>query len=272
MSALNHIRLAALATHDISSLIRAIGEPLFGAELLMFLNRICGAEHCAIFDWHAGSPRQLIAISVDGSDQATRRTSQYLSTGLWRHDQAFKCTQDQVISPTPSIQHVDIRDLPHNDLRHEIYESSQVRQRLLLCGDGNRNGPVLSILRSERKGCMSESETVALASVSHALLSILGKQNEITWQRDRLSSALTSLETIQSCIQRAPEHLPRREAEVCARIVYGISTIGIALDLDIGEQTVTTYRKRAYQRLGIASQRELLTWYMERWALHTSIH
>ncbi|MEC3947665.1 helix-turn-helix transcriptional regulator [Sphingobium sp. HWE2-09] len=259
-------------SHDISTLIRAIGEPAFGVELLGFLNKVCGAEHCAIFDWHGEAPRQRVAISHDGSSQAYRRTSQYLSTGLWQDDLAFKCTRDQVSSRTPSIQRIDIRDLPHNDLRHIIYELSHVRQRLLLCGDGNRNGPVLSILRGERRGCVSESETAALESVSVTLLSILGKQNEIAWQRDRLSSALSSLETIEACIQKAPEGLPRRETEVCARIVYGISTIGIALDLDIGEQTVTTYRKRAYQRLGIGSQRELLTWYMERWALHSTIH
>ncbi|MET0366173.1 MAG: hypothetical protein ABW169_16135, partial [Sphingobium sp.] len=119
-------------SHDISALIRAIGEPVFGMELLGFLHKLCGAEHCAIFDWNGESPRHLIAISFDGSDQAYRRTSQYLSTGLWQDDQAFKCTRDQVGSRTPSIQRVDIRDLPHNDLRHVIYESSHVRQRLLL--------------------------------------------------------------------------------------------------------------------------------------------
>nr|ART90100.1 hypothetical protein [uncultured bacterium] len=31
------------------------------------------------------------------------------------------------------------------------------------------------------------------------------------------------------------------------------------------EETVKTYRKRAYQRLAIGSERELLTWYLARW-------
>ena len=41
--------------------------------------------------------------------------------------------------------------------------------------------------------------------------------------------------------------------------------MGIASRLNIGEETVKTYRKRAYQRLGKATQRELLNWYIERW-------
>jgi DNA-binding CsgD family transcriptional regulator len=60
--------------------------------------------------------------------------------------------------------------------------------------------------------------------------------------------------------------LPRREAEVCARILYGMSSVGIALDLSVSEETVKTYRKRAYQRLNIGSERELLTWYLARWS------
>ena len=48
-----------------------------------------------------------------------------------------------------------------------------------------------------------------------------------------------------------------------ARILYGLSAAGIAVDLGIGIESVTTYRKRAYRRLGIATQRELLVWYLK---------
>jgi DNA-binding CsgD family transcriptional regulator len=72
------------------------------------------------------------------------------------------------------------------------------------------------------------------------------------------------LPEIESCIV-ATSPLPRREAEVCARILYGLSSVGIALDLSVSEETVKTYRKRAYQRLVIGSERELLTWYLSHW-------
>ena len=35
-----------------------------------------------------------------------------------------------------------------------------------------------------------------------------------------------------------------------------------ALDLEVGEETVATYRKRAYQRLGIGSRHELFQLYL----------
>ena len=213
----------------------------------------------------------MIAISSDGSDRANYRASQYIDTGLWQGDQAFKGTRDQVLRKSPFMQRLDIRDLPHSELRHMIYESNHIRQRLLLCGDGNRGGPVLSILRSDRRGCFSNDETMRLQAVAEVLLSVLSKHNEFAWRHDTLSSALKSLETIEACLRCAPEQLPRRECEVCARIIYGIGTGGIALDLDIGEQTVNTYRKRAYQRLGISCERELLAWYMDQWMVQTRI-
>ena len=72
---------------------------------------------------------------------------------------------------------------------------------------------------------------------------------------------------IENTVATSSFGLPRRELEVCARILYGISSEGIALELGISEQTVITYRKRTYERLGIATSRELLLWYLD---LHRS--
>jgi DNA-binding CsgD family transcriptional regulator len=51
--------------------------------------------------------------------------------------------------------------------------------------------------------------------------------------------------------------LTTRELEVCERILLGYTSIGIGLDLDIALSSVLTYRKRAYQKLGISTQAQL---------------
>ena len=48
-------------------------------------------------------------------------------------------------------------------------------------------------------------------------------------------TALTGLPDIESCIV-ATSDLPRREAEVCSRILYGLSSVGIALGDDRADQ------------------------------------
>lgn len=56
--------------------------------------------------------------------------------------------------------------------------------------------------------------------------------------------------------ERFPALSPR-EVQVCARIACGLPAAAIAADLAVREETVATFRKRAYAKLGIASRGEL---------------
>jgi DNA-binding CsgD family transcriptional regulator len=51
--------------------------------------------------------------------------------------------------------------------------------------------------------------------------------------------------------------LTAREKQVSLRILSGFSSEAISADLGIGLQSTLTYRKRAYDKLGICSQNEL---------------
>lgn len=52
-----------------------------------------------------------------------------------------------------------------------------------------------------------------------------------------------------------------REAEVCAHIVLGYSTLAFGLRLGVSLNTVATHRRRAYLKLGVCSQNELFERY-----------
>jgi DNA-binding NarL/FixJ family response regulator len=56
-------------------------------------------------------------------------------------------------------------------------------------------------------------------------------------------------------------NLPRRQVEVCARILLGFTKEAISSDLGISVETVQTYRKRAYLRLHVTSEQELANWF-----------
>jgi DNA-binding CsgD family transcriptional regulator len=51
--------------------------------------------------------------------------------------------------------------------------------------------------------------------------------------------------------------LPRRESEVCERLLRGWTHDGVAADLGISPTTVKTYRDRAFERLGIHHRHQL---------------
>jgi DNA-binding NarL/FixJ family response regulator len=105
------------------------------------------------------------------------------------------------------------------------------------------------------------STSAGLALVNAPLMAAIQQKHASAMQREPLSC----LQTIELCLSDCTD-MPQREIQVCARMLYGYTSAGIAGDLNICEATIRTYRKRAYQRLSIGCERELITWYLRTWA------
>lgn len=246
------------------SIIDAIGDDGFASELLLFLNDICGAEHCAIFRLESGQPVELGAASLDGSETAHRCVSTYIESKLWQRDPVMTAARFTFNHVHPSLIQMDVLALEDRELRDTIY--SHMGQRLLLCGRSAVGHVALSVLHSADSPMFSADAIASLEGLASPLLSIVGKHASAVWQRRLLLESLSSLDEIEACVAASPLPFPRREAQVCSRILYGISSLGIAMELGVSEETVMTYRKRVYHRLGIGTQRELLMWYVALWS------
>ncbi len=129
---------------------------------------------------------------------------------------------------------------------------------ITIAGSGMGRHVAITLARSGNTDAFRQSERDALDDAREHLISLTLKHVILCEQ----ARTLTSLNAIEARIDRTAPRLPRREAQVCARVLYGMTSAGISIDLAIGEESAMTYRKRAYARLGIASQRELLLWYL----------
>lgn len=247
----------------LARLVEAVGEDHFGPALAHFLHHLCGADHFAAFRIGCDELREVAACCIDPERTARDRVESYVNQGWWRHDPAMSEASRCLLSSTPTLIHVDFDDDGYAELRPRVYP--HVRDRLLLCGHGANTAFGLSILRADSRTPFADDAIDNVIRSAELLMAMLTKHTDIRQSRPNVAQALTALEEIERCIM-ATSGLPRREAEVSARILYGLSSAGIALDLAVSEETVRTYRKRAYQRLGIGSERELLTWYLARWS------
>lgn len=247
----------------LAQLVDAIGGEGFGPTLANYLHGICGADHFAAFRLGRDELAEVAACCVRPEHTARDRVESYVKLGLWKHDPAMAEAQRCVGGPAPTVIHIDFSDKSYIDLRPRVYP--HIRDRLLLCGRSAHGAFGLSVLRSERQSPFASEAIQSLGESGELLVAVLGKHADHCRRQPSAGQALIALPEIESCIVGMSE-LPRREAEVCARILYGLSSVGIALDLSVSEETVKTYRKRAYQRLAIGSERELLTWYLARWS------
>jgi DNA-binding CsgD family transcriptional regulator len=81
-------------------------------------------------------------------------------------------------------------------------------------------------------------------------------------QRANGLNTFGTIATIEARLRSANLGLTERELQVIARILFGISALGIAAEFTLAEETIATYRKRAYERLHIGSRYELIQLYL----------
>lgn len=246
----------------LDDMIGAIGSAAFPQRVAHCLRELCGAELAFIFHLIEARPVEFISISCDGNSRAERVRNTYLRGKWWQFDDEIKALSASN-EETRQILKTDFKLTASPRLRQTLYEQLNIRDRVLMCGRFQGDPLVLSITRSEEHGPFETRQVDTLVERSATILSIVAKHCDITMRARRLPQLLTDLPQIEQRIALAHEGLRLREAEVCARYLYGLSTSGIAADLGIGTETVVTYRKRVYERLSICSHRALLLWYLD---------
>lgn len=247
-------------------LVSAIGSRHFETALAHYLNAACGVEHVSIFRSIEGVPVPTSSMSADGTDVSERQTRTYIHAELWRDDPSMRRAMSCADAVEPLVLHLDLVRAHRSKFRDALLHRLNIHERVFICG--RREGGILGLAmwQSSRTTSLDPSRDQQVLAATQAAYAMLSKHLDICGQGESLARALTSLEEIEQCVARSTLKLPRRESEVGARILFGLSTTGIALDLGLSEETVITYRRRLYTRLAVFNLRGLLQWYIVLWS------
>jgi DNA-binding CsgD family transcriptional regulator len=232
---------------ELAKLVETIGFDEFGVHLLAMFDDIVGADHCAVYRMRNYELTEIVSTKADVSVPEA-----YLST--YTINRRFR-----QLGQSPA--RVELCDLTRP--QPAPFLSEVVPQGILIFGNRGEAQYCVRVLRLIDRQRLSENDLGSLQDIAHLIVSLVARHHALTEAKPNSFTALTSLNGIQDRIH-ATKCLSRRESEVCARILYGYSSCEIAVDLGIGKESVMTYRKRAYQHLGLSSQRELLMWYLEQ--------
>lgn len=245
----------------LDAMINAIGTAAFSECFARGLHEICGAELAFIFRLVETRPVEFASIGCNGTKRVERVRDIYLENMWWEFDDGIRALGAAKDVSCQTLK-TDIKLSASPWLRQTLYDQLNIRDRILMCMRFEGDPLVLSITRSEQDGPFETRQVDSLLAHAATILSIVAKHCDIAMRARRLPDLLTELSSIERRIMAAALSLTAREAQVCARYLYGVSTSGIASDLGIGNETVITYRKRLYERLSIGSHRELLLWYL----------
>ncbi len=136
-----------------------------------------------------------------------------------------------------------------------MLERADVIERVSFVRQHGRGWRCMNVARRRSSGAFDAAELDWLGGYFRLFTPLIDRHRTLVGEvvEDR---AVRLAELEERFTQRFPELTPR-ERQVCARAAIGVSIEGAALDLGIGSASVLTYRKRAYQRLGVTSAFEL---------------
>lgn len=257
--------LTGADTTALGQLLDSVGDPVFMGDLVRYLHEAVGAEHCGLLELEGDQPARIGAASLDGTNLAAQQIDLYLRN-YWRSDPTLDMLDDPNVWKCGRMMRLEPDRLPPSGLRDIVYRRGNVSDRIVLSSQLRDHRVLLSVLRSHDAGKFPEQSIERLRAVATLLMPMVAKHADLVLRKAKFIEGLSSVDNIARYVEMADEKLSRREAEVCARMIYGSSAREACLDLDIGEETVKTYRKRAYTRLGVTNQRELLLWYTNHWS------
>lgn len=253
--------------HDLTEVTKAQGEPAFVDHLMRLLNRIVPVDHCAVFTFSPeGHAEHLFTQSKMPKSRAERLASDYVG-GYFADDPNFAAVERlrQGMATTTDIMPLDLQGDYDAAYRRHFFERNDLIDKASIAAAVESGVVYCNFYRMGGSGRYSPEDWRRLTHFLPLVTSLIAahyKMRHAYPAADATADGSGARSLIHSVIGRAAppfDRLTGREREVCARVLLGFTSEAIALDLGIASSSVATYRKRAYHKLGIASQNELFS-------------
>lgn len=245
------------ATTHLPPLIQQLGTSRFLSGLMGAATRsVAPVDVCSLFQYDAQAQPANFGTASCVSEEVTRLTAERYVAGLGLHDPMRRSLQARERDATPLTYHLRRDRIEHPGYREQCFLRTGTLERLsVLCHDEHAWYSV-NFYRTQQSGPFQPNELTALGTLAPLLSSLVLKHVALSGQA-QVVLAESPVERVSRRLRDRACTLSARECEICALIVLGHTSESIALKLDVTVNTVLTYRKRAYAKLGIGSQNEL---------------
>ena len=270
----------------LAALVHNIGNDSFNQQFYHFARDQWQADQCTIFRLHDNAPPQCLLVEAEQGKtrKVIRELVQEYTDGAYHRDPNLYALRQGNYSDGQSLVNCvspsQVSDLAY---RRRFYESTSAGQELALITEQNGQRFYISFVRSRQmpqRQVFSNDEAGQLQQMSSLLAQILGKHTHVMGPRLQAETACQSAavltrerreyirQQLHETLLKAPGKLTPREAQICALIAIGHTSLGISLTLGVSVNTVGTHRKRAYAKLKISSQSELFSRYVDSAGMH----
>lgn len=237
----------------VAAIVSSIGRDNFTTRLVELLEA-AGFDQCNAFGIDDdGNARPFFSWNRSRPLDHARRVRRYVEEGLFMQDQALRELRCPDVAGPRFFRSEEITD---REYRRYFFEEAGLGGKVAAF-ERNATGQVYANLyvydtclpsRSSKPGNLLLLATIVLNSIL--------RHRELDASVPECGSA-DRLDFVRRLLACGSVRLSSREIEVCARQLAGQTSEAIALEFGIAESSVVTYRKRAYEKLGICSRNEL---------------
>lgn len=242
-----------------------VGRSAFPDALMAHLRRVAAVDHCMVFAFANDRDAQCLLTAGDiaiGDDLGAAYAGHFHANDP-NKEVIFQrpCDSNAVLMPFVE------RRMYRRDYRKLFFDDSGIVDKFATALWHEGICIYANFYRLEAGGRYTERQVNALNRASPKVVAAITRHCQLALEsrsRDR-SDGLGLL--VQAFARPPLDALTSRERDVCMSILQGLSSEAIAGRLGISLNSVLTYRRRAYQRLGITSQNELFSLVMAQLAV-----
>ncbi|WP_048646931.1 helix-turn-helix transcriptional regulator [Nitratireductor soli] len=236
----------------VCGLIGAVGRGGFIGQLLESSQAVAPIDFVSMF-LYPSKERVVFLGTASGLGQRFANTAaDHYQSHYYREDPNIGVMFDDGGCDGTVFTYLTRDDIPTASYRTWCYDRAQIADRLSLVSRTEQGMPFsVSFYSGRPRGTLPEVNR-------QALMGFLPYVRAISLRHLELWSGTLDLVTARARVtQRFPELSPR-ETDVAAGVVAGLTAQEMADWLGIAPTSVITHRKRAYERLGVANQREMV--------------
>lgn len=250
-----HEEISQTSLAIFAKLVGLLGRADFADELIIQLNNFAEVNHISLVHMEQDGEISYILSSSDDSVNITKSMQQLYLSIFYKIDPNTEFLSHFDEGERVILKRLKQKDIEDSDYRRLWYEKMGIIDRTSIITKEDKGLYCLNLFRA--KTAFTPSDMESFDHLKVFLSALVVKHAHMSGSLSTFMDRRVQVRNIIERLHHVDASLTTREKEVCARIILGMSSEGIGLDLDIKTQSVLTYRKRAYARLNISSQNEL---------------
>jgi DNA-binding NarL/FixJ family response regulator len=237
-------------TQSLSTCIASTGTDTFPERFINMISQVVPIEQCMIFTYHCDDKMSCVLAKNKLSPEIAQGLADDYITNQFRKDPNIAQIRDALDAGSTTINTLRSKDPEmQGDYREHFFNAPHLVDKISMTCVSEQSCYYINLYRGEQNGKFTAQEVSTLQTIAPIISSLVLKNYATdTPAKHNISSAVSSL----------LKNLSTRERQICELILKGYTLKVIAAELGISETSAATYRKRAYQKLGIPSKGKLV--------------